>query len=79
MELATIKTAYVCGVDFHSKTMYICVMNRKGEIKLHKNMHNDFKLFKSLIKKYGKNISVGVESMHSYYWLADGCREKPKE
>lgn len=73
MELATIKTDYVCGVDLHSKTMYICVMDSKGDIKLHRNMLNEFKLFKSLIQKYEDNISIGVESMHSYYWLADGC------
>jgi len=49
MELATIKTYYVCGVDLHSKKMYNCVMNRKGEIKLHCNMQNEFNLFKSFL------------------------------
>lgn len=76
MELATIKTDYVCGVDLHSKTMYICIMDSKGDIKLHCNMQNEFKLFKSLISKYKDKLSVGVESMHSYYWLADGCIEE---
>ena len=75
MELATIKTDYVCGVDLHSQSMYICVMDQKGEIKLHRNMRNDFNLFKQLIVEYKDNISVGVETMHSYYWLADCCRQ----
>jgi len=38
MELVTITTDYVCGADIHSKTMYICLMNRKGEMKIHCNM-----------------------------------------
>ena len=75
MEFAKISTQYVCGVDLHSTKMYICVMDKEGNIQLHRNMHNDFKLFKSLISVYLHSISVGVESMHSYYWLADCCRE----
>ena len=75
MELAAINTEYVCGIDLHSRAMYICVMDQKGNIKLHRNIRNDFQLFKSLIKEYSGNISVGCESMHSYYWLADGCIE----
>jgi hypothetical protein len=75
MELATMKTKYVCGVDLHSTKMYICIMDKEGNIHLHRNMRNDFKLFNNLINKYNGSISVGVGSMHSYYWLADGCLE----
>lgn len=75
MELATINTKYVCGVDLHSTKMYICVMDKEGNIQLHRNMRNDFKLFNTLISEYKDNLTVGVESMHSYYWLADACKE----
>ena len=75
MELATMKTEYVCGIDLHSRSMYICIMNQKGDIQLHRNIRNDFHFFKSLIEDYSGDISVGCESMHSYYWLADGCIE----
>jgi transposase len=68
-------TKYVCGVDLHSTKMYICIMDKEGNIQLHRNMQNDFQLFNNLISKYKDNLSVGVESMHSYYWLADGCIE----
>jgi hypothetical protein len=50
-------------------------MDKEGNIHLHRNMRNDFKLFNNLINKYKDSISVGAESMHSYYWLADGCLE----
>jgi transposase len=75
MELATMNTKYVCGIDLHSTKMYICVMDKEGNIQLHRNMPNDFKLFNNLIDKYKNSLSVGVESMHSYYWLADACKE----
>jgi len=55
--------------------MYICIMDKEGNIQLHRNIRNDFKLFITLITQYKDNISVGVELMHSYYWLADGCIE----
>ena len=75
MEFATIKTNFVCGVDLHSTKMYICVMDREGNIQLHRNMRNDFELFNKLVNQYKDSLSVGVESMHSYYWLADACKE----
>ena len=76
MELAKINTKYVCGVDLHSSTMYICIMDKEGNIKLHRNMRNEFEQFKNYISEFEDNISVGVESMHSYYWLADKCIEE---
>jgi len=48
-------------------------MDQKGSIKLHRNIRNDFDFFKSLIEDFNGNISVGCESIHNYYWLADGC------
>jgi hypothetical protein len=75
MELAVINTKYVCGVDLHSTRMYICVTDKEGNIQLHRNIHNNFKLFNTLVNRYKDSMSVGVESMHSYYWLADGCIE----
>ena len=75
MEFAKVSTQYVCGIDLHSTKMYICVMDKEGNIQLHRNMPNDFKLFNNLIDKYKNSLSVGVESMHSYYWLADACKE----
>jgi len=59
MELATMKTKYVCGIDLHSTKMYICIMDKEGNIQLHRNMRNNFKLFNTLISQYKDNISVG--------------------
>ncbi len=73
MRLAHINSKYVCGVDLHGQSKYICVMNKEGETLLHKNMKNDFNSFINSVARFMPDISVGVESMHSYYWLADAC------
>jgi len=40
MEYATITTKYCCGIDLHARSMYVCIMDRSGEIKFHRNMQN---------------------------------------
>lgn len=76
MELAKINTTYFCGIDLHGRNMYVCIVDKEGTILFHRNLHNDFKLFKSSIQKFLPDISVGVESMYCYYWLADACRSE---
>lgn len=50
MVLATMNTGYVYGIDLHSRYMYICIMDQKRSIKVHRNIRNDFQFFKSLNK-----------------------------
>jgi hypothetical protein len=44
MEYATIASKYCCGVDLHARTMYVCIMDRDGKVRFHRNMKNDFGL-----------------------------------
>ena len=55
--------------------MYVCIMNKEGKIHLHRNMRNDFEIFKRSIQPFIQSLSVGCETSGYYYWLADGCRE----
>lgn len=32
---------YYCGIDLHTKTMYVCILKTEGEMVLHKNMPSD--------------------------------------
>ena len=75
MDYAKINSNYYCGIDLHSKSMYVCLMDREGNILIHKNMRNDFDHFKKIMKPYLNEMAVGVESTYNYYWLADACRE----
>ena len=74
MNYHQIDTDYYCGIDLHSKTMYVCVMDKQGKIYFHRNMRNDFEIFKRSIQKFAHSLSVGCETSGYYYWLADGCR-----
>lgn len=29
---------FYCGIDLHARTMYVCMVNRDGEVLLHRNM-----------------------------------------
>lgn len=75
MENQHIVSKFYCGADLHSKTTYICIMDRDGNILLNRNLPNNFLVFKSLINPFLPDLVVGAESTYSYYWLFDGCRE----
>ncbi len=75
MRFAKVDSKYYCGIDLHSRSMYISVMDKEGEILFHRNMPNDFNIFKNYIERFRPNMAVGVESSCYYYWLADACKE----
>ena len=75
MEYAKIDTEYVCGIDLHARTMYVCIMDKMGEIRFRRNMKNDFSLLTRTLEPYRPSVSVGVESTYNWYWLADGCHQ----
>lgn len=74
MNFIKLNTQYYCGIDMHAKSMYICVMNKEGDILLHRNLRTEFGEFKRKVKKFLPDLSVGAESTYNYYWLADACR-----
>ncbi len=76
MQLAKLNSKYYCGVDLHDKNMYLCITNKAGKILLHERIRNDFETFKRVTKNYLKQMSVGVESTHNYYWFYDACRKE---
>lgn len=69
-------TKFYCGIDVHSRIIYMCIIGENKKILLHrklKNMETD-KLLKFL-KPYKKSIVVACESTFAWYWLSDFCSE----
>jgi len=64
-----------CGVDLHSRSMYVTVLDKTGTIRFRRNLTNDFTIFKNCMEPFLPNVAVGVESTYNWYWLADGCHE----
>jgi predicted NBD/HSP70 family sugar kinase len=60
-----------CGIDLHARTMYVCIVNRDGEILLHRNMPTNPEIFLKAIAPYRQDLVVAVECMFTWYWLAD--------
>jgi transposase len=73
MRFYTQQHPYYCGVDLHTKMMYLCIMSHDGEIVLHRNLKTDPKAFLAAIAPYRDGLVVGVECVFCWYWLADLC------
>jgi len=71
MKFYTQTHQHCCGIDLHTKTMYLCILNSSGEIILHTNIPERPKPFLKVIKSFRDDLVIGVECMFSWYWLAD--------
>ena len=69
-------TEFNCGIDLHSRQMYVCVMDRQGRKLVHCNVrNNDFEFFLKLVQPYRHSLTVCCECMFGWYWLADACAD----
>jgi transposase len=76
MRFYTRQHQYYCGVDLHTKMMYLCIMSQDGEIVLHRNLNTDPKAFVAAIAPYREGLVVGVECIFCWYWLAELCAKE---
>jgi len=67
---------FYCGVDLHTRKMYLCVLDREGNKRLHRNMRAKPDDFPQAIKPFRDGLVVGVECMFTWYWLADLCLDE---
>ena len=57
---------YYCGIDLHSKRMYVCLQDSEGKIRVHKNIMANPEQFLRVIAPYRENLVVGVECKYSW-------------
>jgi transposase len=62
------------GVDLHARTLYVCVLDQTGVVKLSKNLPARPEPFLRAVAPFRPDLLVGCECVHSWYWLADTCR-----
>lgn len=67
---------FYCGVDLHTKRMYLCILDHEGNKQLHRNMQAKPRDFLNAIQSFRDDLIVGVECMFTWYWLADLCRDE---
>jgi transposase len=73
MRFYTQQHQFYCGVDLHARSMYLCIIDRQGEIKFHDNMKTTPENFLKTIKPFRDDIAVCCECTFSWYWLCDLC------
>lgn len=67
---------YACGIDLHSKMMYVCIIDRELNVLYHKPIaNNDTEKFKKILTPYLGKIVLLAEACFPYYWLADFAEE----
>jgi transposase len=65
---------FYCRIDLHARSMYLCVLDQAGTIRLHQNFAADPKVFLQAIAPYRDDLVVAAECMFAWYWVADLCR-----
>lgn len=76
MEYYKTTTKYNCGVDLHTRQMYISLMDLNGNILVHRNIrNNDFAFFLKLVEPYKDDLTVTCESCFVCFRLADACED----
>ena len=67
-------TKFYCGIDVHSRIIYICIIGENKKVLVHrklKNMETD--KLSAILKPYKDNIVIACESTFAWYWLSDFC------
>ena len=76
MNLYTAQHKYYCGIDLHTRFMFICVINGDGEILYHKNHRANGSNLLRALRPFREDVVVCAECMYTWYWLADLCAEE---
>ena len=76
MRFYTKQHKYYCGIDLHTRVMYLCILNASGETVLHRNVAARPEPFLKAVAPYRDELVVGAECMFAWYWLADLCEDE---
>lgn len=75
MRLYTNQHKYYCGIDLHTKSMYVCIMDQNANILVHKNVSTNPKALYNTISPFLPDMALCVECIFTWYWIADFCSE----
>ena len=65
MRFYTETHTHCCGIDLHARTMYLCILDREGEILLHKNIKCRPEDFLSAVAPFRDDLVVSRSSASS--------------
>lgn len=76
MRFYTQQHTHCCGVDLHTKTMFLCVLDQQGEVVLSRNTLANPKSFLKAVAPFREDLAVACECIFTWYWLADLCERE---
>jgi transposase len=76
MRFYTGQHQYYCGIDLHTKNMYVCILDQAGKILVHKNISTSPQDLLRVIEPFLPDIAITVECIFTWYWIADLCRDE---
>src|SRR5437899_12993113 len=76
MRFYTGQHRYYCGIDMHTRAMYVCILDTAGQVLVHQNLPAKPEPFLAVITPYREELVVAVECIYTWYWLADLCAKE---
>jgi transposase len=67
---------FYAGIDLHTRTMHLCVLDSGGSVVYDDNLPTRFDAFLAAVAPFRDDLIVGVECMFGWYWLADRCEKE---
>jgi len=71
MRFYTTQHQFYGGIDLHARSMYVCIVNKTGEVLVHRHMKAAPEAFLQAVAPYRDGLVVAVECLVTWYWLAD--------
>jgi transposase len=65
-----------CGIDLHTRSLHLCLLDQAGSIVLDQNIAARPETFLKAIAPFRDDVVVGVECRYAWYWLADLCHKE---
>jgi transposase len=76
MRYLTATAASYAGVDLHATTLHLCVLDQVGTVRLSRKLKAQPQPFLDALAPFRADVLIGCECVHTWYWLADTCRDQ---
>ena len=67
---------FYCGVDLHSRSMYLCILDQAGNVVFDQNLEASPAAFLNAVAPFRDDLDVACECLFCWYWLADLCHQE---
>ena len=68
-------STYYVGIDLHTRTSQMCIIDAEGKKVAEENLPNDLSLILDFLAPYGPHLPIAIESTINWYWLVDGLQD----